>query len=165
VLMEPTIIYQNMVSSDLKVYEGIIAENLDSQERQEKVAEALYVIEEQKLFLTANYKSFGAYVENHLKKSRSWAYGLIKFLKVKRACAAAGVPVPVNERQARGILLKPGQSTQRLKQLNYLERWGRVMDYLVCKFDGWQPEEKVEFSEDLLALAKEFVKTTRPNEK
>jgi hypothetical protein len=37
---------------------------------------------------------------------------------------------------------------------------GRLIDLLVRKLEGWQPDEKVQFSEDLLALAKEFVGAT-----
>ena len=148
-------------NADLRLNEAIIEQNLDSGGKQTKIGEALRAIRLAKLYRAAGCKSFAVYLKTRWKRSRAWAYQLIKFVELKRVCAAVNAPLPANERQARTRWLEPNATLERLKEIDYFAQSQRVIEYLTRKFADWPPEKKAEFAQQLLRLVEGFVAKAR----
>ena len=147
--------------AELQLNEAIIEQNLDSADKQIKIGEALTAIRQGKLYRSAGCTSFETYVQGRWKRSRAWAYQLIKFVEVKQACAALKAPAPANERQARERWLEPKAKLQPLKELDYWHRSQRLFRYLTRKFEAWPAEEKAKFANDLLTLVQSCLAKTK----
>ena len=139
--------------AELAAREAIIAENLqglDTSTKQQAIGEELILISKGKLYKAVGFKSFKDYLEARRNPiSRQRAYQLMNFVRRKRACIVADIPIPANERQSR--------ATQASAELSPFEqRWTRVFSYLKKKFLECPPSERGRFAEMLKLVAPVF---------
>lgn len=117
---------------------------IQGMQQTEKVAAALLAIHERKLY-RENFHSFEEYLHKRLHLSRSRAYQLIQFAKLKRQNMASNTSGPQNERQARNLAAdgtagRPGSQSPPVS---------RVVRYVLDAVSRRPAEERRQFMQQL----------------